>query len=83
MPPEDVEKKIRQRPFKPFRILLTDGAEYRVLHPEMVLLGKRSLVVGLASDAQQTLYDRTVDVDLLHIARMDYLETPTTTNGPT
>ena len=75
MPPEDMEKKLRQKPFRPFRIYLTDGAMYDVRHPELVLLGRRSLVLGLAGDPEATLYDRTVDVDLIHITRMEHLET--------
>ncbi len=50
MPPEDLEKKIRQRPFRPFRMFLTGGTVYDVRHPELLLLGRRSLVLGLASD---------------------------------
>jgi hypothetical protein len=74
MPPEDVEKKLRQRPFTPFRVYLSDGAVYDVNHPELVLLGCRSLVLGLAGDLEATLYERTVDVDLLHIVRMENVE---------
>ncbi len=74
MPPEDVEKKLRQRPFAPFRMYLSDGAVYDVNHPELVLLGRRSLVLGLAGDPEATLYERTVDVDLLHIVRMENVE---------
>jgi len=81
MPPEDVEKKLRQQPFRPFRFYLADGTSYDVRHPELVLLGRRSLVLGLANDPLQKLYDRTVDVDLLHIGRMEHLEVPTTGNG--
>ena len=81
MPPQDIEKKIRQKPFRPFRMYLTDGTAYEVRHPELVLLGHRSLVLGLASDPGQTLYERTVDIDLLHIVRMDYIEVPAAPDG--
>jgi hypothetical protein len=74
MPLEDVEKKLRQRPFAPFRMYLSDGAVYEVMHPELALLGRRSLVLGLTADPQATVYDRTVDVDLLHIVRMENVE---------
>jgi hypothetical protein len=74
MPLEDVEKRLRQRPFAPFRMYLNDGAVYEVMHPELVLLGRRSLVLGLTADPQATVYDRTVDVDLLHIVRMENVE---------
>ena len=39
MPPEDLRKKLQTRPFRPFRIHLSDGAEYDVMHPELLLLG--------------------------------------------
>ena len=66
MAPEDLERKLRSRPFTPFRMYLSDGATYEVNHPELVLLGRRSLVLGLTADPQATLYERAIDVDLLH-----------------
>jgi hypothetical protein len=74
MPPEDLQKKLRRQPFQAFRMYLSDGAAYDVTHPELVLLGRRSLVLGLAGSPDDTLYERTVDVDLLHIVRMEPLE---------
>ena len=73
MPPEEVRKRLRNQPFEPFRMHLSDGAAYDVVHPELVMLGHRSLVLGLASTPEDTLYERTVDVDLLHIVRMEPL----------
>jgi hypothetical protein len=73
VPPEDVEKKLRRQPFQPFRLYLSDGTAYDVRHPELVLLGRRSLVLGLTGRPEDTLYERTVDVDLLHIVRMEHL----------
>jgi hypothetical protein len=67
MPPEDLQKKLRKQPFQPFRMHLSDGAVYDVTHPELVLL-------GVAGSPDDTLYERTVDVDLLHIVRMEHLE---------
>jgi hypothetical protein len=81
MPPEDIQKKIRHKPFRPFRLYLSDGSVYEIRHPELVLLGRRSLIVGLTGDPTETLYERTVDVDLLHIVRMDYLDMPATHDG--
>ncbi len=81
MQQEDVEKKVRQKPFKPFRLYLTDGTVYEVRHPELVLLGRRSLVLGLTVDPSQLVYDRSVDVDLFHIIRMDDVEPAASSNG--
>ncbi|HWG41451.1 MAG TPA: hypothetical protein VN688_01605 [Gemmataceae bacterium] len=81
MQQEDVEKKVRQRPFKPFRLYLTDGSTYEVRHPELIMLGRRYLVLGIAADPSQTVFDQSVDIDLFHIVRMDYVETPAAANG--
>ncbi len=74
MPPEELQEKFRKQPFQPFRMYLADGAVYDVTHPELVLLGRRSLLLGVAGTPEDTLYERTVDVDLLHILRMEPLE---------
>ncbi len=71
MPTEDLQRKLRRQPFQLFRMYLSDGAVYDVRHPELVLLGRRSLVLGVAGTPEDTLYERTVDVDLLHIVRME------------
>ena len=68
-------------PFQSFRLFLTDGAVYDVRHPEMILLGKRSMVLGLSKDPNQPLYERTVDIDLLHIVRLENLEVAAKPNG--
>jgi hypothetical protein len=77
MPPEDLQKKLQAVPFRPFRIHLSDGTAYDVIHPELLLLGRRSLVLGLAGRPDETLYERIVEVDLLHIVRMELVEAGT------
>jgi hypothetical protein len=79
---EDLEKKLRNRPFRPFRLYLTDGSAYDVRHPELMMLGRRMAVVGLASDPAETIFDRSVDIDLFHIVRTEFIEAPAGPNGP-
>lgn len=69
---QDIQKKLVQSPFKPFKLFLTDGASYEVRHPELLLLGRRSCVLGLADNPDQTFYDRAVDIDLFHIVRSEF-----------
>jgi hypothetical protein len=75
MSPEDLKARIRQRPFIPFRIVLTEGTSYEIRHPEFFMLGKRSAVIGLTKSPQADFYDATVMVDLLHIVRVEPLDT--------
>jgi hypothetical protein len=75
MSPEDLRTRIQARPFVPFRIVLTEGTSYEIRHPELFMLGKRGAVVGLAKNPDQTFFDATVLVDLLHIVRLEPLDT--------
>jgi len=76
MAPEELRDTLKQQPFEPFRIVLTDGQGYEVRHPDLLLVGKRSATVGLAGDGSQPYYERTVKVDLLHISRIEPLAKP-------
>jgi hypothetical protein len=76
MPPEELLRRLQNRPFAPFRIHLTDGTRYDVPHPEMVLPARRSLEIGLPNDPAQPIADRVVTVALVHIVRFEPLETP-------
>jgi hypothetical protein len=74
MPFEEVLERLHRRPFEPFRIHLTDGTTYEVRHPELVLVGRRSMVVGVSDVEQQpVVYDRYTTVALVHIVRLEPL----------
>lgn len=79
--PEDVQRRLQKRPFQPFVLHLTDGSHYEVRHPEMLLLGRRSMILGLASEPEQTVYERAIDIDLLHVVRMEPSAAQTPSNG--
>lgn len=36
-----------QRPFKPFRLVMSSGQTYEVRHPEMAMLTRTSILVGV------------------------------------
>jgi hypothetical protein len=38
---------LSQRPFQPFRLVVSSGQSYDVRHPEMALLTKSDLLVGI------------------------------------
>ncbi len=49
MRPEDMHRFLRRRPFRPFRITLTDGRSYEIHHPELMMVGRSS---GPLQDAE-------------------------------
>jgi hypothetical protein len=75
MRPEDVREFLRHRPFQPFRLTLTDGRTYDVLHPELALVGRSFVAVGLARPGDpEGVADRMVTVSLLHIMQIEPIE---------
>lgn len=84
MTPEDLRDELRQQPFEPFRLVMSDGEGYDIRHPDLLWVGKRTVYVGLTGEPSQTLFERAVKVDLLHIVRIVPLDTTASppTNGP-
>jgi hypothetical protein len=76
MAPEEIATALRRQPFVPFRMTLTEGSTYEVRHPELCMVGRRSAIIGITSrDDPDRLFDRSVTLDLLHIVKLEPLET--------
>jgi hypothetical protein len=75
MRPDDIRNFLDKRPFQPFRITLTDGRSYEVRHPELVMIGRSSIVIGLpAAEESEPVFDRFVTVSLIHIMQIEPVE---------
>lgn len=80
MRPEDIHEFLRRQPFQPFRITLTDGRTYEVMHPEFAMVGRSAVALGLrSSNTDQPFYDRLVTVSWLHIMQIEPLDTTVST----
>jgi len=76
MPPEELWQKLRAQPFEPFRLFLTDGTAYDIRHPELMMVGRRAAVIGIAhSEQPMPFFEHTATVALLHIVRLEPMET--------
>ncbi len=67
----DILRRVRQRPFVPFRLFLSDGTSYEVRHPDFIMVGRDSVTVGLPGDQEQEFYETSVLVDQFHIVRLE------------
>lgn len=74
----DVQDHLEAQPFEPFSMTLTDGnTTFDVKHPELVLLGLTSLILGIPpSDRDVVAYERTVRISLDQIAQIEPLKKP-------
>jgi hypothetical protein len=75
MPLEQVLEWIRRRPFMPFRLCITDGASIEVPHPDIIVPGARSVMVGIPGpNLPEGVVDRFAVVALVHITRLEPLD---------
>ncbi len=77
--------RLRRRPFVPFRIILSSGTTYDVLHPEMLFISKSGMTVAIYDRDQRPSPDeipvRESLVSFLHIAETEDLPQPTLRAG--
>jgi hypothetical protein len=71
--PEDVLELLRQQPFRPFRIHMSDGSSHEVRHPELALVFPRRVVVAVPSPRREGLMQDLHYCAILHITRLEEL----------
>ena len=72
MKPQDLSKKLFDRPFKPFRIHLSDGKSLDVRQPAMVMVGRSTAILPTQLTKDELGYPLVIDwqtIALAHIVR--------------
>lgn len=64
------------RPFQPFRLVMSSGKEYEVRHPEMALLTRSDLLVGVGESDDGVPAEFRICA-LLHVASVEPVSTHT------
>lgn len=70
---EEVQEAARRQPFAPFRVVLANGDKFDIRHPDLIMVGRRSAMVGVTNEPDGTAYDRTVKIDLFHMVALEEL----------
>lgn len=71
--PRVVLDRLTAEPFEPFRLRMASGHTYEVRHPEMVTVGRSSLVVHTVDDDDRT---RWHNVSLMLLEEIQPLNPP-------
>ena len=69
----DIGGKKAAQPFEPFRIVTSSGETYDVSHPEVLLVSKRVVYVGVAKDPHLRIVDPVHTVSIMHITALEPL----------
>ena len=80
--PEDILARLRGRPFRPLRIIASEGLRYEVRHPDLVMVGVRDLMIGHETPGVPGIYSGITYVALVHIVGIEEIPVePSATNG--
>jgi hypothetical protein len=77
----DVREQLGHKPFRPFRLHLTDGTVFDISHPDLALVFHAVVKIGLPPALG---LERDAVIDLLHIMWLEILGTPSaaSSEGP-
>jgi hypothetical protein len=69
MRPEDLADKKGARPFVPFRIHMSDGRFFDIVHSGAILLMETRAIIGLRPDPETIIFDCSEQIALLDVVR--------------
>lgn len=67
---EDIQSRLRDKPFVPARIVTTAGQTYDIYHPDLVFVAYRFLIVGTPTPDQPALADAVTRVPLAQVSEI-------------
>jgi hypothetical protein len=79
---DELTELLRTQPFVPLRIHMTDGKTYDIYHPDLVLVLRQRVDIGLQPDPATNVLERVAHCSLLHIVRVEELPPATPTGTP-
>jgi hypothetical protein len=81
MRPEELISLIRKQPFRPLRLILTDGQSYDIRHPDQVIVSRGLVDIGVGPDTATGVVDRIDHCSLLHVVRVEELQSSAPDGG--
>ena len=75
MRPQDILKYVQRRPFQPFRLCLSDGRSFEVRHPEMAMVGRSAVTLGIpVPEEAKPIYDHQIDCAIMLITTLEPID---------
>lgn len=72
--PQEVVNYIKAQPFRPFRIHMASGESFDIRHPEMVRIGRSTLILFTFVSDNPDFYDRWETISLMLMERISQLD---------
>jgi hypothetical protein len=68
---EDIQGRLQEKPFRPFRIIGSEGLKYEIRHPDLVFVGRHDIMIGFPDRKTPTIYDRVTRLAYVHIVALE------------
>ena len=79
---EELKQLLRQRPFRPFRVHLSDGRAFEIHYPEINLVGETFFIIGIPeANVPDPFADDWVMVEMTDIQRIEPGLSPSATTA--
>ena len=70
---EQIRELLKTKPFRPFRLCLSDGSAYEITNHDMALVSRSAVEIGVHPDPNG-IVERFVRCAILHITRVEDLQ---------
>src|SRR5947207_167659 len=74
--PEVIKARVKEKPFRPLRVTVSEGISYDINHPDLIWVGWNDVQIGFASPDHPTIYDRTTRVAMSHVIALEDIPSP-------
>ncbi len=69
MLPDDIRDFSKRQPF---RVTLTDGQSHEVVHPDLVMISRNTITIGVTRQGERGgTYDRVVTISMSHVMQIE------------
>lgn len=68
---DDIYSRIKTQPFVPVRIATSDGQSFDVHHPDLVMVGRRFVLVGTANAESPAHADLVTRIAMIHVTALE------------
>ncbi len=70
---DQIQSRVRGRPFEPLRIVTSAGQTFDIYHPDLIMVGQRDLIVGQAGKKNPGIYQQVSRIAIMHITALEDL----------
>jgi hypothetical protein len=78
MSPGELKGWLKQQPFLPKRLRMSNDATFDVFSPDWIMVGFSTAVIGMRRDPSSEIYDEPVLINLSQIVSVEPLEKSST-----